>query len=79
VPFRDAHEITGKTVAHCIKTGKTLEQLTLKELQSISRKIKKDVFGYLSVEQSVKRKNVYGGTAPSRVQEQITRLSKIWK
>ena len=79
VPFRDAHEITGNTVAYCIDTGKTLEQLTLAELQKISKKIKKDVFGYLSVEQSVKRKNVYGGTAPNQVKTQIARLSKIWR
>ena len=75
IPFREAHEITGKTVAHCIDNGKTLEQLTLAELQKISKKIKKDVLGYLKVEQSVKRKNVYGGTAPNRVEEQIKRLN----
>jgi len=79
VPFREAHEITGKTVAYCIDTGKTLEQLTLAELQKISKKIKKDVFGYLSVEQSVKRKNVYGGTAPNRVKDQLARQSKNWR
>ena len=79
VPFREAHEITGKTVAYCIDTGKTLEQLTLAELQKISKKIKKDVFGYLSIEQSVKRKNVYGGTAPNRVKEQLARQSKNWR
>lgn len=79
IPFRDAHEITGKAVALCIETGKTLEQLTLKELQKLSKKIKQDVFDYLSVEQSVKRKNVYGGTAPNQVKAQITRQTKIWK
>jgi len=79
VPFRDAHEITGKTVAHCILTGKTLEQLTLAELQKISKKIKEDVFGYLSIEQSVKRKNVYGGTAPNQVKTQLARQTKNWK
>ena len=79
VPFRDAHEITGKTVALCLDTGKTLEQLTLKEFQKFSKKIKQDVFDYLSVEQSVKRKNVYGGTAPNRVKEQIARQTKMWK
>ncbi len=79
VPFRDAHEITGKTVAHCILTGKTLEQLTLAELQKISKKIKKDVFNYLPIEQSVKAKNVYGGTAPNQVKTQLARQTKNWK
>ena len=79
VPFREAHEITGKTVAYCIETEKTLEELTLEELRKLSKKIKADVFDYLSVEQSVKRKNVYGGTAPNRVKEQLARQSRQWK
>jgi len=79
VPFRDAHEITGKTVAYCILTGKTLEQLTLAELQKISKKIKEDVFNYLPIEQSVKAKNVYGGTAPNQVKTQLARQTKNWK
>jgi len=79
VPFRDAHEITGKTVAYCILTGKTLEQLTLAELQKISKKIKEDVFNYLPIKQSVKAKNVYGGTAPNQVKIQLARQTKNWK
>jgi argininosuccinate lyase len=79
VPFRDAHEITGKTVAYCIVSGKTLEELTLAELQKISKKIKKDVFNYLPIEQSVKAKNVYGGTAPNQVKTQLARQTKNWK
>lgn len=76
VPFREAHEITGKTVALCIQKGQALEQLSLKELKKISGKFDKKIFDYISIERSVQRKNVYGGTAKKKVLEQIARLQK---
>ncbi len=79
IPFREAHEITGKTVAHCIATHRHLDQLQLAELKKISPRFKQDVFDFISIPKSVQRKNVYGGTAKKRVQEQIQRLAKIWK
>ncbi|MFQ5674163.1 MAG: argininosuccinate lyase [Nitrospinales bacterium] len=76
VPFRQAHEITGKTVAYCLDRGKNLDDLSLKELKKISAHFDKDVFGYLSPENSVQRKNVYGGTAKKQVLRQIARLDR---
>lgn len=79
LPFREAHEITGKTVAYCIQKGKLLKGLSLVEFKSLSHWFTEDVFDYLPVEKSVDRKNVYGGTAKKRVQEQIARLDKKLK
>jgi argininosuccinate lyase len=79
VPFRVAHEITGKTVAFCIEQECSLEDLTLNDLHKISKRFHKDVFDYIAMENSVQRKNVYGGTAKSRVQEQLKRLSNEWR
>jgi argininosuccinate lyase len=76
IPFREAHEITGKTVAYCLKNRKPLEELTLKELRKISAKFDKSIFDYISVEKSVQRKNVFGGTAKNRTLEQVARLQK---
>ena len=36
LPFRDAHEVVGKTVRHAMAHGKELGELTLDELQSFS-------------------------------------------
>jgi argininosuccinate lyase len=71
VPFRDAHEVVGKTVKFAIQQNKKLDELNLDELQKFSPSISDDVFKVLSVEGSVASKNTYGGTAPSRVKEQI--------
>ncbi len=71
VPFRDAHEVVGKTVKYAIEQNKKLDELSLDELQKFSPSISNDVFNVLSVEGSVASKNTYGGTAPVRVREQI--------
>ncbi|MZH14853.1 MAG: argininosuccinate lyase, partial [Nitrospinae bacterium] len=79
VPFRDAHEITGKTVAFCLKKETTLAELTLTQLRKISKRFDKDVFDHIALNNSVDRKNVYGGTAKKQVRTQITRLTKKLK
>ncbi|KMP10774.1 argininosuccinate lyase [Candidatus Nitromaritima sp. SCGC AAA799-A02] len=79
VPFRDAHEITGRTVAFCIEKEKTLKDVTIKELKKISTRFEADVLDHITLENSVKRKNVYGGTAKKQVKAQIARLDKKLK
>ena len=79
VPFREAHEITGKTVAFCLEKEKTLTDLSLPELRKISKRFDKDVFEHIALNNSVDRKNVYGGTAKQQVRAQITRLTKKLK
>ena len=79
VPFRDAHEITGKTVAFCLEKEKTLTDISLPELRKISKRFDKDVFEHIALNNSVERKNVYGGTAKKQVRAQITRLTKKLK
>ncbi|GJL78836.1 MAG: argininosuccinate lyase [Nitrospinaceae bacterium] len=76
VPFRDAHEITGKIVAHCLKNKKHLEQLTLAEFKKISPKFKEDVLDHITIEKSVERKASFGGTARKNVIAQMARLKK---
>ena len=79
VPFREAHEITGKTVAFCLEKEKNLTDLSLSELRKISKRFDKDVFEHIALNNSVDRKNVYGGTAKKQVRAQITRLTKKLK
>ena len=45
LPFRDAHEVVGKTVRHAMAHGKELGELTLDELLSFSPAIGADVAG----------------------------------
>ena len=76
VPFREAHEVTGKIVAYCLDNGKTLDKLSLKELRKISKRFDEDVSEHIALKNSVDRKNIYGGTAKKQVKAQISRLTK---
>jgi argininosuccinate lyase len=49
LPFRDAHHVTGAIVKMAEKKNKRLDQLSLKDLQSVEKRITKDVFKVLSV------------------------------
>jgi len=69
LPFRDAHGVTGKAVAHAIGQGKELAELSLPELRSFSGLIEADAYEVLSVEGSVAARNHPGGTAPTRVRQ----------
>ena len=79
VPFREAHEITGKTVAYCLDKGKNLDNLSLKDLRKISKRFEEDVSEHIALKNSVDRKNIYGGTAKKQVKTQISRLTKKLK
>ena len=79
VPFREAHELTGKTVAFCLEKEKTLTDLSLAQLRKISKRFDEEVFDHIALQKSVDRKNIYGGTAKNQVRAQITRLTKKLK
>ncbi len=67
MPFRDAHEVVGKSVAFGIEQKKDLAELTLVELQTFSDLIGEDVFEVLTLEGSIGARDHTGGTAPKRV------------
>jgi len=67
MPFRDAHHVTGAVVKMAEDKGLGLDNLTLDDLQSIEPKIMNAVFEILSVDNSLKSRISFGGTAPSNV------------
>ncbi|MCK5386855.1 MAG: argininosuccinate lyase, partial [Gammaproteobacteria bacterium] len=77
MPFRDAHEVVGKSVGYGVETGKDLSDMSLDELKGFSDIIEQDVFEVLTLEGSVAARNHRGGTAPEQVRKQIERLKKL--
>jgi len=67
IPFRDAHEIVGKTVSHAVDHHLTLAEIDLQTLQSFSSWIDEDVYDVLTLEGSLKARDHVGGTAPTQV------------
>ncbi|UCB54173.1 MAG: argininosuccinate lyase [Thiotrichales bacterium] len=71
LPFRDAHEVVGKAVAHGVANSRDLSDMTLDELKGFSDRIDEDVFEVLSLEGSVAARNHIGGTAPEQVRKAV--------
>jgi argininosuccinate lyase len=76
LPFREAHHATGRIVAKAAEAGVALEKLPLASMQEIEPRITKAVFAVLAVDNSVKSRAVYGGTAPKNVRAQAKRWLK---
>ena len=71
VPFRDAYKLTGSMVAHCIETGKTLEELTLEEFKSFSPIFENDIFEAIDLINCCEGRRSQGGPSKASVKAQI--------
>jgi argininosuccinate lyase len=80
MPFREAHHVTGQLVALAAERKIGLEKLPLEAMQAVEPQITKDVYEVLGVENSVKSRTSYGGTAPKNVRMQAKRwLARLAK
>jgi argininosuccinate lyase len=75
VPFREAHEISGKLVQFCEQHGLELDQPSDADYAAISPRLTAGVREVLSVEASLAARSSPGGTAPARVKEQLSALT----
>ncbi len=76
VPFREAHEIVGKAVAHAAKAGRELHDLDLPTLQGFSDRIEAEVYDGLATKTVVNRRNSIGGTATEQVRAAVAAARK---
>ncbi|MDT8418852.1 MAG: argininosuccinate lyase [Desulfuromonadales bacterium] len=76
LPFRQAHEVVGKTVRYCVETGKDIPELTLDEFRQFSPLIEQDIYDFVTLEASVNARKATGGTARESVERELARLKK---
>lgn len=76
IPFREAHEYTGKLVKYAIAQERALQELTIDEFTAVCPKINDGVYAVLRLESSVAARNIYGGTAPKQVKAALKRALK---
>jgi argininosuccinate lyase len=76
IPFRQAHEIVGNLVRDAVREGRSMEQLTLADLQRHSRAFGKDATELLNAATSVARRTVEGGPAPATVRRLLRKLGR---
>jgi len=71
IPFREAHALTGQVVRIALEKGKSIQELTLAEYQSIHPIFQADVYHSFDPKKSISRRKSIGGTAPEAVITQI--------
>ena len=71
LPFREAHEVSGKLVKLCISRGQALEDLQLAELREYSMLIEADIFEAISLETCVSQRQITGAPNPDTVRAAI--------
>ena len=74
LPFRDAYKISGRLVYYCTEQDKTLERLSLSELQQFCPLFSEDVYEALALDTCVGQRNSFGGPAPAQTQVQLDAL-----
>jgi len=80
IPFREAHNLTGRIVAKAAEVGVPLHRLPLATMREVEPRISEDVFSVLSVDRSVRSRTSFGGTAPKNVRAQARKwLRKLEK
>ena len=77
LPFREAYMIVGRLVNLCIKTGDTLDTLTLRDFRAISGLFDTDVYQALALKTCVNGRKVYGGPARESVEKQIALIEEF--
>ena len=76
IPFRKAHEISGKLVLYCIQHNYTLNDLPLSIYQEFSPLFSQDIFEHVDILNVVTKRTSFGGTAPDNSTKEILALRK---
>ena len=71
VPFREAHEIVGRLVLDCERTGRTLQGVGLDELKERSAAFGDAALAVLDIDEVVRRRASAGGTGHEVVAAQV--------
>ena len=76
VAFREAHHLVGEVVALAERQAKPLDQLTLKELQGVSRKFKAGALEVFDLKQALAKRTATGSPGTKEVKKQLRRWAK---
>jgi len=71
VPFREAHGVVGRVVAHALDAGVTLAALSRETLRSFHPALDLDPAAFFSVERSLEARRAFGAPSRERVREAI--------
>ena len=76
LPFRKAHHAVGAVVGFAEKAGKSLDQVSLAELQAIEPLFGKDIEGIFDLDGAMRRRELAGAPGPKAVASEIRRWTR---
>ncbi|WP_129690493.1 argininosuccinate lyase [Gottfriedia acidiceleris] len=76
IPFRQAHEIVGKTVLYAIEKHKFLGELNLEEFKMINEVFEEDIYHTLNPKTVMEARISEGGTSTNEVWKQIMKAEE---
>ncbi|MBN1473620.1 MAG: argininosuccinate lyase [Syntrophaceae bacterium] len=79
VAFREAHEITGRIVAYCLKSEKQLVELSLADYRKFYKGFSSEIYDVIKLEKVINARKHIGGTATSAVAERIKEIERKTK
>jgi argininosuccinate lyase len=77
MPFREAHEAVGKLVARAVSAKRTLNNISLLEMQEVSSLFQDDVLKVFDVRSSLAKRTAVGAPSPENVAGQIARWKSL--
>ena len=77
--FRNAHEIVGKIVLHCIAKDIAIDDLSMEEFKNFSPIFEEDIYNAIDLLTCVEERSVIGGPSSLSVKMQIEVLKKFIK
>jgi argininosuccinate lyase len=77
MPFRDAHDAVGKLVARATTAKLALSNLSLFEMQEVSRLFDEDVVKVFDARGSLAKRTAIGAPSPENVNAQIARWRSV--
>lgn len=77
MPFREAHEAVGKLVARAAAAKLALSNISLFEMQEVSRLFEEDVVKIFDVRGSLAKRTAIGAPSPENVSSQIARWRSL--
>ena len=77
IPFRAAYKTSGEIVSYCIKSGKTLDGLSLDEYKRFSDAFQDDLYAAIDLDTCVNARKSLGGTCVSSVEKQIKYVKEM--
>ena len=76
LPFREAHEIVGKLVLECSKSGFYLQDIPFSRYQKLSPLIEEDIYQVLQSHTAVQKRNSLGGTGFEQISLELERAKQ---